>query len=180
MDIIEKAINFSATVHQDQKRKATNIPYIAHPFAVGMLLQREGCGDEVVAAGILHDTIEDTVVTYEELKAHFGVKVANLVNAASEQDKRLPWEQRKQHTIDMLKSASLDEIYIITADKLHNLRSIRQDLITQGEKVWERFSRGKKEQYWYYSNIVKQLIKRKTECRLITDLEEEVNNVFRP
>jgi (p)ppGpp synthase/HD superfamily hydrolase len=178
MDIIEQAINFAAKAHKEQTRKSTDIPYITHPFAVGMRLQKVKCTDEVIAAGILHDTLEDTAATYEELTEQFGVRIANLVRAASEQDKSLSWEARKQHTIDGLKEASLEAIQVITADKLHNLKSIRADLEENGEKTWERFNRGKHDQHWYYASIVKELEPRKKEFELIHELEKEVNEIF--
>jgi (p)ppGpp synthase/HD superfamily hydrolase len=178
MSIVEKAIIFAAKAHRDQTRKSTDIPYITHPFAVGMLLQKAKCTDEVITAGILHDTLEDTSTTYEELIEQFGAHVANLVRAASEHDKSLPWEARKQHTIDSLKAASLEEIQVITADKLHNLTSIHADLEENGEKIWERFNRGKREQHWYYSSIVKELAPRKKEFELISMLENKVKEVF--
>lgn len=179
MNIVEKAIIFAAKAHVGQTRKSTDIPYITHPFAVGMLLQRTKCTDEVIAAGILHDTIEDTTATYEELAEQFGTHIADLVRAASEPDKSLPWEERKQHTIDRLKHSTLEEIQIITADKLHNLRSIRVDLEMTGEKTWERFKRGKLEQHWYYSNILKELAPREKELILIQELKKEVKEVFK-
>lgn len=178
MNLIEKAIIFAAKAHEGQYRKSTNIPYITHPFAVGMLLQQSNCSDEVIAAGILHDTVEDTAVTFDELVENFGVEVARLVQAASEHDKSLPWEVRKQHTIDALPNASLEEIQVITADKYHNLSSIRADLELYGEEVWKRFNRGKKEQHWYYSRIVNALLPRKKEFKLISKLKKEVKAVF--
>jgi (p)ppGpp synthase/HD superfamily hydrolase len=178
LNVIQKAINFAAKAHKNQYRKSTDIPYITHPFAVGMLLQEANCTDAVIAGGILHDTIEDTPTTYEELTEHFGVQIANLVRAASEHDKSLPWDQRKQHTIDMLKDANLEEIQVITADKLHNLTSIKDDLEVIGDKVWERFNHGKLQQHWYYDSIVKELSPRKKEFKLIGELEKEVIEVF--
>lgn len=177
-DLIEKAIIFAAKAHGGQTRKGTNIPYITHPYAVGMYLLKAKCSEEVIAAGILHDTLEDTDTTFEELAAAFGVRVANLVAAASENDKSLPWEARKQQTIDHLKQASLEEIQVITADKLHNLRSIRADLHLHGNEIWERFKRGKREQHWYYAGIVKALTARNLRFRLIRELREEVEVVF--
>ena len=178
MSIIDQAIIFASIAHKDQTRKSTNIPYISHPFAVGMILQKAKCSDEVVAAGILHDTLEDTSTTYEELAEEFGSKIAQLVRSASEQDKSLPWEKRKQHTIESLKDADLEEIQVITADKLHNLKSIQDDLVYNGEKLWNRFNRGKREQHWYYSSIVKELAPRKREFNLIQELENTVKGVF--
>lgn len=178
MNIIEKAINFAAKAHVGQTRKSTDIPYISHPFAVGMILQESKCSDEVIAAGILHDTLEDTSVTVEELSEHFGEEITKLVEAASEPSKSWPWKERKRHTIHALQNASLEEIQIIVADKLHNLRSIRVDIELQGESVWDRFNRGKRDQHWYYSSIVKALIPRKKEFKLIGKLEKEVKAVF--
>ena len=178
MSIIDQAIIFAAMAHKDQTRKSTDIPYITHPFAVGMLLQKAKCSDEVIVAGILHDTLEDTSTTYEELAEQFGSKIAQLVRSASEQDKSLPWEKRKQHTIESLKDANLEEIQVITADKLHNLKSIQDDLVYNGEKLWNRFNRGKQKQHWYYSSIVKELAPRKKEFKLIQELENIVKEVF--
>ncbi len=178
MDLIERAITFAAKAHKSQTRKGTEIPYITHPFAVGMLLQKAKCSEEVIAAGILHDTLEDTETTFKDLKEAFGVRVANLVMAASENDKSLPWEVRKQHTIQMLKDASLEEIQVIVADKLHNLKSIRTDLYLNGDIIWQRFNRGKRDQHWYYASIVKALSPRKKEFKMIRELEDVVKGVF--
>ena len=79
MKIVEKAIIYAAKAHAGQTRKSTDIPYITHPYTVGMLLQKANCTDEVIAAGILHDTVEDTSTTYEELTEQFGLHVSNLV-----------------------------------------------------------------------------------------------------
>ncbi|WP_428910824.1 HD domain-containing protein [Niallia sp. Krafla_26] len=178
MELIEKAIGFAAKAHQNQARKGTDIPYITHPYAVGMLLQKAECSEEVIAAGILHDTLEDTETTLTDLIEAFGVHIAILVQAATEIDKRQPWEVRKQHTIDKLKEASIEEIQVIVADKLHNLRSIRADLNLHGDSIWQRFNRGKRDQHWYYASIVKSLSPRKNEFNLILELEEEVKGVF--
>ncbi len=178
MNLIDKAIVIAAKAHSGQTRKLTNIPYVTHPYSVGMLLQKEECSDEVIAAGILHDTVEDTDITYEDLLNLVGPKVTSLVRAASEHDKSLSWEERKQHTIEHLKSAELDEIKVIVADKLHNLKSIKEDIEVSGEVVWDRFNRGKSKQHWYYSSIVKALAHKKGEFRLIGELEKVVEDVF--
>lgn len=177
-NLLDKAIVFAAKAHANQTRKGTDIPYVTHPYAVGLYLLKAGCTEEVVAAGILHDTLEDTETTHEELAETFGVRVADLVKAASENDKSLPWEARKQHTIDKLKEAPLEEIQVIVADKLHNLRSIRDDLAVYGEDIWERFNRGKRDQHWYYAEIVKALAPRMSAFRLIGELGQEVVTVF--
>lgn len=87
------------------KRKGTDIPYISHPCAVGMILQKAGCSEEVVIAGILHDTLEDTETTERDLLDRFGPVVLEIVKGCSEPDKGASWEERKQHTLDELKHA---------------------------------------------------------------------------
>ena len=123
------------------------------PLRLECFCKKKKCSEEVIAAGILHDTLEDTETTFEDLTEAFGVHIANLVQAASENDKSLPWEVRKQHTIDMLKDASLEEIQVIVADKYHNLKSIQNDLQFHGESIWQRLNRGKRDQQWYYVSI---------------------------
>ncbi|MEK4030572.1 MULTISPECIES: HD domain-containing protein [Bacillaceae] len=178
MELIEKAINFAAIAHREQVRKAAAIPYIAHPFAVGMMLQKAGCSEGVIAAGILHDTLEDTETTYDQLVTEFGRRVADIVRAASEQDKSLSWEERKQATIAALPFMSKEALQVIVCDKIHNVRSIHKVMEEEGAKAWEHFNQGKSNQHWYYSNIVKQLKPRRGEFKLIRDLEKDVNRLF--
>ncbi|MDN7226310.1 HD domain-containing protein [Planococcus sp. N064] len=177
-NLIEQAIGFAALKHAGQVRKGTAIPYISHPFAVGMMLQQAGESEIVVAAGILHDTLEDTAATEEEIRAVFGEQVLLLIKAASEPDKSRPWEDRKRHTVSKLAARSRDELAIIVADKLHNLRSIQLDLEEIGEAVWSRFNRGKEQQEWYYRGIVNALVGRQKELAMTEELKEEVARVF--
>ncbi|WP_010174674.1 HD domain-containing protein [Bacillus coahuilensis] len=87
MNSVDKAIQFTACAHDGQYRKGTDIPYITHPFTVSMMLQKEGATVEQVVAGFLHDTVEDTDVTYSIVEKEFGEEIANLVRACSESDK---------------------------------------------------------------------------------------------
>ncbi|MFZ1720119.1 MAG: HD domain-containing protein, partial [Candidatus Moraniibacteriota bacterium] len=99
---IEKAIKFAGKTHnhyQEQKRKGKNIPYIAHPLTAGIILALAGASEDVIVAGILHDTIEDSIdekkVTAEMIAERFGEKVRDLVLSVTEMDKSLPWVERK-------------------------------------------------------------------------------------
>lgn len=177
-EIINQAIQFAAIKHADQLRKSTAIPYISHPFAVAMLLQEAGHRAEVVAAGMLHDTLEDTSATAEEVSSLFGTEVLRLVEAASEPNKSLRWEERKRHTMSLLAQRADDELAIIIADKLHNLQSIRRDIELDGDKIWGRFNRGKEQQAWYYKGIVQAVKNRTEQVPLIVDLERELVLVF--
>ncbi|SFJ54254.1 MULTISPECIES: HD domain-containing protein [unclassified Bacillus (in: firmicutes)] len=176
--LIEKAMQFAAIKHEGQMRKGTNIPYIIHPFGVALILQKEKQCDEVIAAGLLHDTLEDTSTTEAELCEHFGEEVLKLVQAASEPDKLLSWEERKKHTIQSLSHRSNEEITLIIADKLHNLRSIQEDVEREDDQVWSRFNRGKRDQSWYYMSILHALKGKKEDIPIIRVFEKETQNLF--
>ena len=176
--LIEKAACFAAVKHDGQYRKGTHIPYITHPYGVAMILMEEKQPEETIAAGLLHDTLEDTETTEEELFKNFGEEILMLVKAASEKDKSLSWEERKQHTIANLPSHSTSELHLILADKLHNLRSIQVDSRKFGDSIWSRFNRGKREQCWYYMSISHAVRDKKREVPLIRKLEEETNELF--
>lgn len=167
MDKVEQAIYFATKAHHRQNRKMEKVAMIFHPFTVGMILQRAGCKDEVIIAGILHDVIEDTKYTKEDIEKKFGKEIADLVEGVSESDKSLPWEERKQETIDYLKTASLDEKLIECADKINNLESIYLDIKKEGEEVWKIFKRGREQQRWYHTNVYKSLIKNADEKNLL-------------
>src|SRR5665648_63541 len=104
--MIKKAIRFAILAHKEQTRKGTDFQYIEHPVHVGILLSGIGANPPVIAAGILHDTLEDTVVTESDILREFGDEVLQLVKAASEPDKSLPWKARKEHTIESLKHSN--------------------------------------------------------------------------
>ncbi len=178
LNILEKAFQFALDKHDGQYRKGTSIPYITHPYAVGMILKHHGYSDHVVAAGLLHDTLEDTNTSPEEIFQQFGSEVLSLVQAASEQDKTLSWEERKSRTIQALPKKSEAQLAVILADKLHNIRSIGNDLNEIGEAVWNKFNSGKHSQAWYYRGILNEIAPRQQEMPLFHLLEAEVKQVF--
>ena len=148
-----RAIEFALIAHKGQCRKGTQIPYVVHPIAVAQTLIDIGCSEEVIIAGLLHDTIEDTEVTREEIRKKFGERVVEIVTGVSESDKSDTWENRKRHTIEKLKSAPIEILLVECADKLDNIRSMKMDLAQTGDRLWERFNRPKEKQKWYYENL---------------------------
>jgi (p)ppGpp synthase/HD superfamily hydrolase len=181
MQLIDRATEVAAKAHRNQVRKGTDIPYIAHPFAVGLMLAKAGCSDEVVAAGILHDTVEDTDITLDDLRREFGENVASIVEGCSEPEKSHPWEERKRHTLAYLPTAPWEVKAVSCADKLHNLRSIGDALDAQGEAAWSRFKRGRTEQEWYYRGLLAALCTPRPgepEVPFCQELGDEVERVF--
>ena len=153
---IEEAIEVAAQAHNGQYRKGTHTPYISHPYAVGLILMSEGCSEEVIIAGILHDTVEDTDLTLDCIKRSFGQSIAEIVDGCSE-DKSLRWRERKTDRIEALKTASTEVCLVTSADKLHNLRTVISEYDEIGDVVWERFHGGIEAQAWYYRSILDSL-----------------------
>ena len=152
--MVQKAIDFATKVHEGQYRKGTDRPYIVHPMEVGKIVSTMTQDEEIISAAILHDTIEDTDVTYEDLKQEFGTRVADLVAAESE-DKSKTWIERKGHTLEHLKTASQAEKILTMADKLSNIRSMARDYLLVGEELWQRFNmKDREKQAWYYTSMI--------------------------
>ena len=175
---IFKAIEFAAKAHAGHFRKGSKIPYILHPLGVAKILIEHGCSDEQVIAGLLHDTLEDTPVTLNQIRRQFGPKVARLVEGASEPDKSEPWENRKRHTIEFLKKAPSRQLYVSCADKLDNIRSMAQDYEKVGEKLFKRFNRPKAQQKWYYTSLTDAFLSRKKNDPMFREFACLVEEVF--
>lgn len=154
---IQKALNFAADKHRNQYRKSTDIPYIVHPAECMLILNQLKCKDEVIIAGILHDTLEDTDTKYCELVAKFDKEIADIVMDVSEQDKSLSWQERKDAYFEHIKKCNSDSHYVCFADKLSNLRSIFADYILMGNDVWNKFNAGKERQKWFYTEVYNML-----------------------
>jgi len=159
IDLVDRATGFAARAHQGQQRKIGDVPYIAHPVAVAMILQRMGCDETIVAAGLLHDTVEDTPVTLAQIRQQFGDEVATIVAGCTELPKRKnKWETRKRHMIASLRDAPLAVKLVSATDKYHNLSHTLYSERIYGPKVWKSFGRGKEQQAWYYRSVLESLL----------------------
>ena len=143
-EVINRAVIFASQAHRNQKRKdpESYTPFIQHPVMVGLILQRAGFSDDVVAAGILHDVLEDTVHTKEELEKNFNKNIADIVDNVSEQDKSLSWAERKQRYLEHIRICPPEAKAVSAADKIHNIQSIIRSL-KQGVDIWTVFKKGK-------------------------------------
>ena len=112
--------------------------------------------EALLIAGLLHDVVEDTDITIEEIEAAFGEDVAGLVDGHTE-DKSKSWEERKSTEIRETFIAPLRLKMLVLADKLANMRSIYKDYCVVGNELWERFNAGLAEQAWYYGEMTEAL-----------------------
>ena len=183
MSIVSKALVFATEHHQHQHRKGTKIPYMAHLLNVCKLLAENDCSDEILAAALLHDVVEDTDVTIEEVEEKFGLQGAELVRGATELDKlekkaiekESSWQERKEHTIHFLEhEATTDQLLVSAADKLDNLRSIAYDHARIGEALWKRFNATKDQQAWYYGAVASILQAKGSDNKILAEFGNEM------
>lgn len=170
---VQQAVDTASAAHRNQFRKGgETVPYLVHPLRVGELLAKAGCESDVIVAGILHDVLEDTSVTEAEIEESFGPAVLALVMGASEPDKQASWEERKQHTLTYLKEAPVEVLLVACADKLDNLGGLALDMDLHGERVWERFNRGRLSQQWYFEGLRDVFVSRGAESAPLAALAD--------
>lgn len=164
MDVFEKAVRFAVQKHSGQVRKLGNAPYILHPLEVASIVGTMTSDREILAAAVLHDTVEDTDTTIEEIREEFGQRVAALVTTETE-DKREDkppqetWELRKQETLLILRDTTETGVKMMwLGDKLSNIRSFHREYEKNGHEIWNAMNqKDPKKQGWYYSTVGKYL-----------------------
>ena len=169
--MIDQAIRFAAIAHKDMVRKGNGQPYIFHPLEVLNLVSMMTLDDEVLCAAVLHDTVEDTDATIEDIRAQFGERVAALVGYESEDkrgnvNKAATWKKRKQETIDTIRSLDDEGAKMVClADKVSNLRSFHLGLLDKGEEFWNMFNMKDPLMHcWYYTELKDALISLKDQA----------------
>jgi (p)ppGpp synthase/HD superfamily hydrolase len=134
--LVRDAHRRARIAHEGQIRNASGgMPYIEHPVAVASRLAERGCSDEVLAAALLHDVVEDTEITVEALRAEFGDRVADLVADLSDNETVEPYVERKAEHRRRVAASGPDAIAIYAADKLTNVSTLRAAYACQGEAV---------------------------------------------
>lgn len=179
-NIIEKALMFAVLAHGGQVRKANRSePAIVHPIAVAEILRQYGADNNVIAAAYLHDVVEDTKYTLEDIKRVFGEDIAHLVEVATEKDKSKSWEERKQTKIEAIKTKTLREKLVPLADKINNIEDMGRKFKKKGFKDFSDFNRGEEKQEWYYRNIFNSLsLNEDPQNPLLIRLEQGINSTF--
>ena len=158
--LVTRAVIFAAKAHDGAARKGTKIPYIVHPMEAAAITAGMTEDQKVIAAAVLHDTVEDTDTTRKQIEDVFGSRVADLVAAESEnkrEDQKAEdtWQIRKNETLEHLRRCTDKDVKILAlADKLSNLRAIYRDYLTLGEELWDRFNQKDPKMIgWYYRSF---------------------------
>lgn len=182
-ELLDRAIVFAVKAHHNTERRGKGFPYIVHPMEAMEIVSTITSDQELLAAAALHDTIEDTDVTVEQLREMFGERIAELVYAESDQfsegvSEEDSWHERKQAAIDRLAAASHDAKIVAMGDKLSNMRAIWRDYQIKGDELWKIFHVTDKASHeWHYRGLADSL-KELSDTFAYKEFMRLINEVF--
>lgn len=185
MNMLEEAIIYATVMHQGKIRKLGKTPFILHPLEVAHILSTMTADEEVITSGILHDIVDDTDGTLEEIQKRFGKRVAFLVSSNSEipdsgEAHEKTWKRRKEESLLVLKnSRDIGVRMLWLADKLSNIRSLAGAYSEQGEKVWEQFHQNDpSQQCWYYRSVAELVELSLNKTGAFKELIKHINSIW--
>ena len=162
-ELLDRAIIFAVRAHAGTERRGKGFPYIVHPMEAVEIVATMTPDQELLAAAVLHDTVEDTDVTIEQIRTEFGERVASFVAAESDEPHQRPdsvenWHDRKQAAINRIARASRDAKIVALGDKLSNMRAIARDYALHGDALWDLFhAKDPKDHEWHYRGLADAL-----------------------
>ena len=181
--VLDRAIIFAVKAHSGTERRGKGYPYIVHPMEAVEIVATMTSDQELLAAAALHDTVEDTDVTVDQIRDEFGDRVAELVASESDEmpsgvSEEDSWHLRKRAAIDRLSKASHDAKIVALGDKLSNMRAIARDYAVQGDALWNIFhAKDPKDHEWHYRGLADAL--RELEgTPAFREFERLINQVF--
>jgi myo-inositol-1(or 4)-monophosphatase len=181
--LLDRAIIFAVNAHAGTERRGKGYPYIVHPLEAMEIVATMTPDQELLAAAALHDTVEDTDVTVEQIRAEFGDRIATLVADESEErpnglSDEESWHDRKRAAINHLANASHDAKIVALGDKLSNMRAIARDYAEIGDALWNRFhSKNPKDHEWHYRGLADAL-RELSDTSAFQEFERLINQVF--
>ncbi len=156
-----EALEYAVQLHERQRRKGSDTPYIAHLLSVTAIVLEHGASEDEAIAALLHDAVEDQggPPVREEIRRRFGPVVASIVDGCSDSESipKPPWRERKERFLAQLPAAGRSVHLVSAADKLHNARALVDDYREHGESLWDRFSGGRAGTLWYYRAVADAL-----------------------
>ncbi|MBR5056202.1 MAG: bifunctional (p)ppGpp synthetase/guanosine-3',5'-bis(diphosphate) 3'-pyrophosphohydrolase [Bacteroidales bacterium] len=182
-ELLDRAIGFAVRAHSGMERRGKGFPYIVHPMEALAIVATITPDQELLAAAALHDVVEDTDFTIEDIRAAFGERIAALVEKETdieiaEQDESMSWHARKQAAIDRLAAAPLDAKIVAIGDKLSNMRAIERDYARIGDELWNLFHvTSRSEHEWHYRGLADSL-RELSDTDAFKEFEELIDKVF--
>ena len=164
--LFDHAVSFAAQAHSGVVRRGKQIPYIVHPLEAAVIVSSVSEDIEMLVAAVLHDVVEDTPVTLEDIRDKFGERVASMVDVLTDRydsseeglAPRDAWRLRKEDSLTRIAAASRDTKIVVLGDKLANMRAIARDAAKTGDSLWSTFKAGSREALgWYYLGLADAL-----------------------
>ena len=181
--LVDRAILFAVKAHSGTERRGKGFPYVIHPMEAMAIVATITPDPELLAAAALHDTVEDTDITLDVLRAEFGERVAKLVADESDvftegKSEEETWHQRKKAAIDRPARAPHDAKIVALGDKLSNMRAIARDYAAQGDALWNIFhAKDPKDHEWHYRGLADAL-RELQDTPAFQEFEQLINQVF--
>lgn len=182
-ELLDRAILFAVRAHAGTERRGKGYPYIVHPLEAVAIVATMTADQELLAAAALHDTVEDTDVTVEQIRDLFGNRIAALVADESDEmpagvSEEASWHGRKQAAMDKLSRASHEAKMVALGDKLSNMRAIARDYAVQGDALWNIFHvKDRKDHEWHYRGLADAL-RELDGTFAFQEFEQLINQVF--
>ena len=182
-ELLDRAIIFAVHAHAGTERRGKGFPYIVHPMEAMEIVATMTIDQELLAAAVLHDTVEDTDVTVDQIRMEFGDRIAALVADESEErtegvSDEESWHDRKRAAITHLAKASRDAKMVALGDKLSNIRAIARDYAEIGDALWNRFhAKDPKDHEWHYRGLADAL-RELSDTFAFQEFERLINQVF--
>lgn len=184
-ELLDRAIVFAVKAHAGTERRGKGFPYIVHPMEAMEIVATMTADQELLAAAALHDTVEDTGVTVEQIRAGFGDRIAGIVAAETDrlqdgEDERNSWRARKLAGIERLRGASREVKIVALGDKLSNMRAIARDYTLIGDKLWELFHAPDPVDHAWRYRALADALRELSDTFAFREFESLVNQVFGP
>ena len=177
--LLDRAIRFAVEAHSGVERRGKGFPYIVHPMEAMAIVATMTPDQEILAAAALHDVVEDTDVTLDEIRSQFGDRVAKLVDTESDHFQAgLDWRTRKEDSLKRLKGATRDEKIVALGDKLSNMRAIARDYTSEGEVFWDRFRVKEKSVHGWRYHALLEAFSDLSDTYAYQEFEFLVNRIF--
>ena len=177
--LLDRAILFAVRAHAGTERRGKGFPYIVHPMEAMAIASTMTADQEILAAAALHDVVEDTEMTLEDLRKEFGDRIARLVDTESDRtDPSLDWRARKEESLRRLKGASYEEKIVALGDKLSNMRAIARDYSSLGEVFWDRFRIKEKSVHGWRYHALLDALSELSDTYAYQEFEFLVNRIF--
>ena len=179
----DRAIIYAVKAHAGIERRGKGFPYIVHPMEAVEIVATMTPDQELLAAAVLHDVVEDTPITVDDLRAEFGDRIATLVEQESDKfvegvSEADSWHDRKQAAINRLAAASRDAKMVALGDKLSNMRAIWRDWMEKGDDIWNIFHvTDRSEHEWHYRGLADSL-RELDDTVAFKEFEHLINKVF--